>query len=159
MQLLAGVWLAVTGIVTTILTFLAEPYVRQATERTLRDQSPAMTADQMKALLDFSLGAGIAVSVVIGLIYLAFGLMTMFQHWSWLFYGDLVILGLSGLGVFAGLFGLLQGTAEPIGFSVPNLVLSAGALALFIWMLVTRLKGGLWGAHRVPKPLTEAGGG
>jgi multisubunit Na+/H+ antiporter MnhB subunit len=150
MQLLAGVVLVVTGLLTTIVSFLAQPYVRQATEKTLRDQNPTMTADQVKSLLDLSLTIGLAVAVGIGLVYLALGLLTLFQRWSWLFYTDLVVLGLTGLGVFTGLFNLARGPAEPIGFVIPNLVLSVAALAVFIWMLVTRLRTGVWGAHKVP---------
>ena len=150
MQLVAGVVLAVTGLLTTILSFLAQPYVRQATEKTLRNQNPALTPDQAKSLIDFSVTVGLLLAVVIGLVYIAFGLLTLFQRWSWLFYADLVVLGLSGLGVFTGLFNLARGPAEPVGFVIPNLVLSAAALAVFIWMLVTRLRGSVWGALRKP---------
>lgn len=150
MQLVAGGYLLVAGLLTAILTFFAAPYVRQATEKALREQNQGMTPDQLKTILDFSITLGIAFAVVIGLIYVAFGLLTLLRRWSWLFYADLVIFGLNGLGVFTGLFGLSRGTAGPPGLTIPNLVLSAAALALFVWMLVTRLRSGVWGARKLP---------
>lgn len=150
MQLLAGGYLLVDGLLTAILTFFAGPSVRQATEKALQQQNQDMTADQVKAIVDISVTVGIVVAVVIGLIFVGFGVMTLLRRWGWLFYADLVILGLSGLGVFTGLFGLVQGSAGPPGLAIPNLVLATAALALFIWMLVTRLQGSVWAARNVP---------
>jgi multisubunit Na+/H+ antiporter MnhB subunit len=150
MQLLAGIYLLVAGLLTAILTFFAGPYVRLATEKALQQQNNGMTPDQLKSVVDFSVAAGIVIAVVFGLIYIAFGVMTLLRPSGWVFYGDLVILGLSGLGVFTGLYGLARGGAGPPGLAIPNLVLSAAGLALFIWLLVTRLRSGVWGARKVP---------
>jgi multisubunit Na+/H+ antiporter MnhB subunit len=152
MQLLAGGYLVAAGLLTVILTFFAAPYVRESTRRALL-QSPrnqALTADQLKQILDFSVTLGVVISVVVGLIFVAFGLMTLFRRWSWLFYADLVIFGIGALGVFTSLYTLGNGTSGPLGLAIPNLLLSALELALFIWMLVTRLQGAVWGARKVP---------
>jgi hypothetical protein len=152
MQLLAGGYLLAAGLLTALLTFFAEPYVRQATEKALRAQNQGMTSEQLKAIVDISVTVGIAVAVLIGLVYIAFGILTLFRPWAWLFYADLVILGLSGLGVVTGLFGVTRGNTGPLGLAIPNLVLSAAALVLFIWMLMTRIQGGVWGARKFPTP-------
>ena len=152
MQLLAGGYLLAAGLLTALLTFFAEPYVRQQTAKILTQsqQNQGLTQDQLKQIVDFSVNIGLGISVVIGLIYIAFGILTLFRPWAWLFYADLVILGLSGLGVVTGLFGLTRGNTGPLGLAIPNLVLSAAALVLFIWMLTTRIQGGVWGARKVP---------
>ncbi|HSP20343.1 MAG TPA: hypothetical protein VLQ79_12555 [Myxococcaceae bacterium] len=150
MQLVVGGYLLVAGLLTVLLSFFAESYVRQATARSIRDQSPALTAEQVKSILDFALLLGVAIAVLVGLILVTFGIMTLLRRWDWLFYADLVVLGLGGRGVFTGIFGLARGGAGPVGLAIPNLVLSAGELALFLWLLVSRLQGSIWGARRVP---------
>jgi hypothetical protein len=152
MQLLAGGYLVAAGLLTVILTFIAEPYVRQATQKALlqSQRNQALTADQLKQIVDFSVALGFALSVVVGLVLVVFGFMTLFRRSSWLFYADLVIFGLGALGVFTGLFALTNGSSEPLGLAIPNILLSAIDLALFIWMLVTRLQGAVWGARKVP---------
>jgi len=65
-------------------------------------------------------------------------------------YADLAICGLSGLGVFTGIFGLARGAAGPPGLAIPSFILSAAGLALFIWMLETRVQGSVWGARKAP---------
>ena len=152
MQLLAGGYLLVTGMLTGLLTFFTVSSVRQATEKTLREQTPGITPDQLKSSVDLIITIGTAGAVVIGLIYVVFGLMTLFRRWAWLFYADLVVCGITGLGVFTGLFSLARGSAGPPGLVVPNLILSAAGLALFIWLLLSRLRGSVWGARKVPAP-------
>jgi hypothetical protein len=152
MQLLAGGYLVVAGLLTIIITFFEVPYVRQQTAKILTQsqQNQGLTPDQLKQIVDFSVNIGLGISVVIGLIFVAFGVMTLLRRWNWLFYADLVIFGLGGLGVFTGLFGLARGTSGPPGLAIPSLVLSAVELGLFIWMLVTRIRGSVWGARKVP---------
>lgn len=150
MQLLVGGYLLVSGLLTALLTFSAEPSVRQATEKTIRDQNPDLTAGQLKSAVDFDMTIALTIAVLIGLVLVAFGVMTLTRRWSWLFYADLVICGLTGLGVFTGLFALARGSAGPLGLALPSLILSAAALALFIWMLVTWLQGTRWAARRIP---------
>jgi hypothetical protein len=150
MQLLAGGYLLVAGLLTALLSFSAERSVRQATEKSIRDQNPGLTAGQLKAAVDFDLTLAVAIAVLIGLILVAFGVMTLLRRRGWLFYADLVICGFSGLGVFTGLFGLARGSAGPPGLAIPSLILSVAALAQFAWMLATRLQGSLWGARKVP---------
>jgi hypothetical protein len=152
MQDLVGGYLVAAGLITVILTFFALPYVRQATEKSLEQsqRNQGLTADQLKQVVDFSVTVGIALSVVVGLILVGFGILTLFRRWGWLFYADLVIFGIGGLGLFSGLFGLSSGSSGPPRLAIPTLLLSALDLALFIWMLVTRLRGRVWGARKVP---------
>jgi hypothetical protein len=152
MQDLVGAYLVAAGLLTVILTFFAAPYVRQTTRKALEQshRNQGLTADQLKQVLDFSVTLGIALSVAIGLVLVGFGILTLFRRWSWLFYADLVIFGIGGLGVFSGLVGLTNGSSGPPGLAIPNLLISAVDLGLFIWMLVTRLQGSVWGARRVP---------
>jgi hypothetical protein len=150
MQLLAGGYLLAAGLLTALLSLSAERYVRQATEKSIRDQNPDLTASQVKALADFDLTLAVAIVVVLGLILVAFGVMTLLRDWGWLFYADLAICGLSGLGVFTGIFGLARGAAGPPGLAIPSFILSAAGLALFIWMLETRVQGSVWGARKAP---------
>jgi multisubunit Na+/H+ antiporter MnhB subunit len=149
MQLLAGAYLLVAGLLTAVLSFFAQASIRQATEKALQQQNRGMTPDQLKAIVDFSVTVGLAVAVFLGLVYIAFGIMTLLRTWTWLFYADLVILGLSGIGVLTNLYGLARGSAGPPALLVPNLVLSAAALALFVWMLMTRLRGGVWASRKI----------
>ncbi|HEY8760258.1 MAG TPA: hypothetical protein VIP52_05030 [Candidatus Dormibacteraeota bacterium] len=150
MQLLAGGYLLVAGLLTALLSFSAERYVRQATEQSIRDQNPDLSAGQVKALADFDLTLAVTIVALLGLILAAFGIMTLLRHWVWLFYADLVICGLSGLGVFTGIFGLARGSAGPPGLAIPSFILAAAGLALFIWMLERLVQGGVWGARKVP---------
>jgi hypothetical protein len=149
MQLLAGGYLVLAGLINPSLTYLFQSYVRQVLEKSVQ-QNPSVTPDQMQQILDISVAGGLIVAVAFGVIYAAFGIMTVLRRWGWLFYADLVILGLGGLGVFSGLFGRARGTGGPLGLVIPNLILAAAALALFIWMLVTRIRGRVWAARKVP---------
>jgi hypothetical protein len=150
MQLLAGGWLLVAGLLTAVLSFSAERYVRQAVEKSILDQRPGLPASQVKQLADIDMTIAVTVAVLVGLVLVAFGIMTFLRRWEWLFYADLAICGIAGLGVITGLLGLARGSAGPTGLAIPNLVLSAAGLALFLWMLVTRLQGSPWGARKVP---------
>ncbi|MDQ6919458.1 MAG: hypothetical protein M3Z98_08880 [Candidatus Dormibacteraeota bacterium] len=151
MQLLAGGYLVAAGLLTTLLTFFTVPAARQSAEETLREQNPALTPDEIRMAVDFAITIGLAVAVLVGAVYVMFGLMTLFRRWGWLFYADLVVLGLSGvLGVGSGVISLATRTAGPIGLLIPNLVLSLAALALFTWLLLTRIRGSVWGARKVP---------
>lgn len=149
MQLRAGGYLVLAGLINPSLTYLFQPYVRQVLEKSLQ-QNPSVTPDQMKQIVDISVAGGLVAALAFGVIYVAFGIMTMLRRWGWLFYADLVILGIGGWGVFTGLFGLARGTGEPLGLVIPNLILAAAALALFVWMLVTRIRGSVWAARKVP---------
>jgi hypothetical protein len=153
MQLVVGTYLLVAGLLTTLLSYVAVPSIRHATEKSIRAQRPDLSANEVKAIVDFGMTVGLALAVLIGLILVAFGVMTFLRRWSWLFYADLVICGLTGLGVISGLVSLTRrGNADPLGLALPNLVLSAAALAIFIWMLVTRLQGSIWGTRKVSVP-------
>jgi hypothetical protein len=149
MQLLAGGYLVLAGLINPSLTYLFQSYVRQVLEKSLQ-QNPSVTPDQMTQIVDLSVTGGLVVAVAFGAIYAVFGILTLLRRWGWLFYADLVILGLGGLGVFSGLFGLARGTGGPLGLVIPNLVLAAAALALFTWMLVVRIRGSVWAGRKVP---------
>ena len=150
MQPLVGAYLLVAGLLTTLLSYVAVPSVRQATENSIRVQRPDLSVNEVRAIVDFGVTAGLALAVVAGLVLVGFGVLTFLRRWSWLFYADLVICGLTGLGMFSGLFNLTRRNPDPLGLALPNLILSAAALAIFIWMLLTRLQGRIWGLRRAP---------
>jgi hypothetical protein len=150
MQVLAGAYLLVAGVLTGILSIFAMSYVRQATRQALQQQTTGMTPDQLRSIVDLSVNLGVALAIGFGIVYIVLGLLTLFRSANWIFYADLVVLGLSGLGVFSNLFTAARGSAGPLAFLIPNLVLSAAALALFVWLLVTRLRGSVWAGRKIP---------
>jgi multisubunit Na+/H+ antiporter MnhB subunit len=151
MQVLAGAYMLVAGVLTALLSIFAMSYVRQATEQALQQQNNGMTPDQIKSIVDLSVTVGVAIAIGFALVYVVFGVLTLLRPASWIFYADLVILGLSGLGVFTNLYSVARGGAGPLAFLIPNLALSLAALALFIWMLLTRVRGGgVWAGRKVP---------
>jgi hypothetical protein len=150
MQVLAGAYLLLAGILTGILSLLFESTLRQSTTELVHKQNPSFTPDQVLAVVDFSVMAGIGIAVAVGLVYIVLGVLTFAGTRTWLFYVDLVVFGLAAIGVFTGTFALASGTAGPMGFVIPNLVLSSLALGLFAWMLMARIRLGVWACRKVP---------
>jgi hypothetical protein len=150
MQVLAGAYLLLAGILTGILSLLFDSTLRQSTAELVHKQNPSFTSDQVQAVVDFSVKAGIGIAIVVGLFYIVLGVLTFGRVRPWIFYADLAVFGLASIGVFTGTFSLAAGTAGPMGFVIPNLVLSAIAMGLFVWMLLARFRLGVWACRKIP---------
>jgi hypothetical protein len=148
MQVAAGGLLILAGVIGLLLSTLTRTYVHQATVAAIAQRSPSLAPEQVSRLVDFSVGVGIAVAMVIGVVYLVLGALTLFALKDWTFYADLVVFCLMGLGGIASLAGIAGGTAGPLAFSLPNLLLGLAALAMFGWMLWERVRVGPWACRR-----------
>lgn len=152
MRVLTGAFLLLAGILGVVLPSLTRAYVQQATLQSVHRQSPGLTPLVLHQVVEFSVTVGIGIAVALGLVYVLLGVLTLGRLATWLFYTDLVVLGLMSIGVVTTVVGLARGSAGPVGFAVPNLVLSLGALALFAWLLRALIRTGPWACLRVPLP-------
>ena len=149
LQLLGGAYLLFAGLFELVLATLSQQSVRLSTLAAVRGAGASLAPPDLARIVDLSVGLGVAVAIAMSLVYVLLGLLTVAIRPPWLFYADLAVLGLVGLGVPVILAGLASGSAGPPGFWVPNLVLSLLALGLFAWFLYARLQVGPW-ACRAP---------
>src|SRR6202011_1063105 len=75
MQPLVGAHLLVGGLLTTLLSYVAVPSVRQATEKSIRVQRPDLSVNEVRAIVEFGVTVGLALAVVAGLVLVGFGVL------------------------------------------------------------------------------------
>jgi len=148
MQLLAGAYLLLAGLFEIVLATLSHDFVFRSTLAAVERQSRGLSPEEIRRVVETSVAVGVGAALAVALVYLVLGLLTLAMRPAWLFYADLVVLGLVSLGVPVAIAGLVGGTAGPPAFLVPNLFLSLLALALFAWMLLVRLRVGPWACLR-----------
>jgi hypothetical protein len=143
-QLLAGAFLLLAGLLEVVLATLTRDSVRQATAAAVQQQNSGLSAEEVRRVVDFSVDVGIGAAIAVGVVYLVLGVLTLARRPPWLFYADLVVFGLMSLEIPITLAGVGRGSAGPAAFVVPNLVIAVLALCLFAWMLVVRFRVGPW---------------
>jgi hypothetical protein len=147
-QLLAGAYLLLAGLFELVLATLSHDYVRQSTMAAVQRQSANLSPEELRRIVEASVSVGVGAAAVVAVVYIVLGLLTLVLRPPWLFYADLVVLGLVALGVPLAAAELLGGNPGPPAFFVPNLILSLLSLALFAWMLLLRVRVGPWACRK-----------
>ena len=149
LQLLVGAYLLLAGLFELVLATLSNGYVRRSTLAAIGPHAAGLSPAAVQRIVDASVGIGVAAAILMALVYVVLGVLTVATRPPWLFYADLLVLGLVALGLPLGVAGLVRGDAGPPAFLAPTLLLAVLSLALFAWMLVERLRtGGPWACRK-----------
>ena len=103
----------------------------------------------VNSVVNIGLAFAYGVVVIIALIYL-FVALGSYLGWRWMFWVALVVLGLTGIGVFTNLgnFANPNGTEIPVWGLVLDEIFSVIALGLFVWLLIAAITRGPWAMKR-----------
>ncbi len=152
MQAAVGAFFLINGIWTALVPFAFAAAIRENTIRQVQRQNPSLTPDQSSQAIDIGLAFVEGFAVFLAVLFVLIGVFSLLRRWSWLFYVDLVILGLGIFGVLSGITSI----ANPSAAAVPafaafiGLALSLVGLGLAVWMLVARIQRGVWAARKSP---------
>ncbi len=146
LHLATAAFFIVNGALTIILTLAFVDQVRQATRQALEKSNATspnpLSADQITSAINIAVVVGIAIAVVIGLVFIVVGILAL-RDWTWIFYVSLVLSAFSVIGLATGVRNLTTG-GQPIAESLVSFALSLLGSALFVWLLVARIKRGVW---------------
>ena len=146
----AAYWL-ISGLFGILTPVLFGQAIKDAALKQIQSQNPSLTADQQQQALNLGIGVAFAFAVIFGIIYLALAILSYVRRFGWVFYVDLVLLGLSAIGVVTNLVALgSKNSAQPALAAGIGLLLSLAALGLFVWMLLARLQRGVWACRKAP---------
>lgn len=146
----AAYW-AVAGLFTILTPILFGQAIKDAALRQMQSQNPNLTGDQQQQALNLGLSFAFVLAVVFGLLYLALALLSYLRRFTWVFYVDLVLLGISAIGVVTDLISLgNRNNTQPALATGIGFVLSLVALGLFIWLLMARIQRGVWACRKMP---------
>lgn len=149
MQMAVAAYWLVAGLFAILSPLLLGQAIKDAALKSIQQQNSQLTPDQQQQALNLGLTIAFAFSVTFGLIYLALAVLTFVRRFSWVFYVDLVLLGLSSIGVVTNLSSLSSRTQAPFIAGI-GLLLSLAALVLFVWMLIARIRRGVWACRKAP---------
>jgi hypothetical protein len=149
MQVITAAYLVVITVISVAFTFA---YVsRAALIRALRNQpaSGGLSPDQLDQTIGAVLAFTFGLVVFVGLVYLFLALGTFFG-WTWVFYADLVVLGLATVSEILSVFRLAAPSAQvlPLWALIVNVVVGAAAPILFVWLLIGLIRHGPWARAR-----------
>lgn len=150
LQYAIGAYLLVVAVFEALSPFLFAGTIRAAALKSLQANS-SIDKSQYDQLLNISVTVSTITLLVFAAVFGVLGVLTVLRRWSWLFYVDLVILGLQGVfGTVGGLIGMATGSAASGIQPIAGLAFSVIALALFVWALLARIQRGVWAGRRAP---------
>ena len=146
----AAYWLisGVFGILTPLVFGQAQ---KDVALKQIQSQNPGLPVDQQQQALNFSFGIAFGFIVFIGVLFVVLAILSYLRRSSWVFYVDLVLLGLSAIGVVTNLMALGSKNGPQLAVAAAiGLLLSIAALGLFVWMLIARIQRGVWACRKAP---------
>ena len=112
---------------------------------------PAEVLATINSVITVALGIGAALGVAIS----AVAIIGALRRWTWVFYGVLVLLGLTTVSfpftlISAFTTSSISPLKLPVAITAISVALAIPAVALFVWMAVAAFRRGPWGMTRVP---------
>lgn len=145
MQLAAAALLTAEAVISVAV--FAIFYNHDAVKRSLESagtQIPQGTTEDQ--LITITIASVIGFSVFFALLEL-FGAVGSLLRWRWMFWYVFVLMALGSLAAIIGIGGLVRPQANspiPTWASVLEELLAAGAVAMFVWMLIGLVRFGPW---------------
>ena len=142
----------VNGIWEIVVAFGFAAAIRESAVRQIQRSNPNLTPDQTSQALNVGLAFTEGFMVFLAVLFVLIGVLSLVRRWSWLFYVDLVILGLGIFSVLSGITSLARPAAAalPVFATFIGLALSVVGVGLAVWMLVARIQRGVWAARKSP---------
>ncbi|TMD09393.1 MAG: hypothetical protein E6J02_03080 [Chloroflexi bacterium] len=142
----------VNGIWEIVVAFGFAAAIRESAVRQIQRSNPNLTPDQTSQALNVGLAFTEGFMVFLAVLFVLIGVLSLVRRWSWLFYVDLVILGLGIFSVLSGITSLARPAAAalPVFATLIGLALSVVGVGLAVWMLVARIQRGVWAARKSP---------
>lgn len=151
MQMAVAAYWALAGLFTILTPILFAQVIRDAALKSMQNQNPNLSGPQQEQALNLGITFAFVFAMIFGAVYLALAVLSFVRRFTWVFYADLVLLGLSAIGVVTNLVALgNRSSLQPAAASGIGFALSLAALALFIWMLMGRIQRGVWACRKVP---------
>ena len=152
MQAAVAAVFIVNGIWEIVVAFGFAAAIRESAVRQIQRSNPNLTPDQTSQALNVGLAFTEGFMVFLAVLFVLIGVLSLVRRWSWLFYVDLVILGLGIFSVLSGITSLARPAAAalPVFATFIGLALSVVGVGLAVWMLVARIQRGVWAARKSP---------
>lgn len=151
-QSAVALYWAIAGAVSILTPFLFGQALKDAALKQVVKQNPSLPPDTQQAAVQLGFTIALVFAIVFGLVYLALAALSIFRRITWVFYANLVLLGLSSIGVVSNLVALSgSDNASPTAATGVGLLLSTAALVLFVWMLIARIRRGVWACRSTPR--------
>ncbi|TME17629.1 MAG: hypothetical protein E6I70_10285 [Chloroflexi bacterium] len=152
MQAAVAAVFIVNGIWEIVVAFGFAAAIRESAVRQIQRSNPNLTPDQTSQALNVGLAFTEGFMVFLAVLFVLIGVLSLVRRWSWLFYVDLVILGLGIFSVLSGITSLARPAAAalPVFATLIGLALSVVGVGLAVWMLVARIQRGVWAARKSP---------
>src|SRR5919201_4971325 len=145
MQLAVGAFFVFQAVLSLALLLAQRSALRDVMLRQMQRQLEAQPnppdAQVVNQLLDVAFGLTIGFAILISTVTTILGVLTLLQRWAWLFYTDLVLLGIGMLGILNAFSSLAQG--YPPSLVVPGALFAVVSAALFAWLLYARIRHGV----------------
>lgn len=136
---------AVTSIITTAIFVNHDTMVRALKAQSV--QVPSTTTLDDVANISLAITWGVVVFFTVCEVVAAIG---SYFGWRWVFWGALVLYGLSGISAFTNLTTLFNASKSPVPVAglVAGEIFSVLGLAMFVWMLIAVIRYGPWAMKR-----------
>jgi hypothetical protein len=148
MQLAAAALLAVEAIysVTTTVIFTNHDAVKRALATQGTQVPPNMSED---AYINLIVGFAVGFVVFIAVLELV-GAIGSYFGWRWIFWAVLVLMALGGINAIfnVGTIARPSPYGPPVTASIVQELLTLGAAATFVWMLIGAIRYGPWAMKR-----------
>ena len=136
---------AVTSIITTAIFVNHDTMVRALKAQSV--QVPSTTTLDDVANISLAITWGVVIFFTVCEVVAAIG---SYFGWRWVFWGALVLYGLSGISAFTNLTTLFNASKSPVPVAglVAGEIFSVLGLAMFVWMLIAVIRYGPWAMKR-----------
>jgi len=136
---------AVTSIITTAIFVNHDTMVRALKAQSV--QVPSTTTLDDIANISLAITWGVVIFFTVCEVVAAIG---SYFGWRWVFWGALVLYGLSGISAFTNLTTLFNASKSPVPVAglVAGEIFSVLGLAMFVWMLIAVIRYGPWAMKR-----------
>ncbi|HEY3195966.1 MAG TPA: hypothetical protein VGK42_12095 [Candidatus Dormibacteraeota bacterium] len=138
--------LSAVGTLVTTLVYVNHDTVLKAL-KAQGTQIPAGT--DVDTVVNITIASIIGFAVFFAILYLV-AAVGSYMGWRWVFWGAIILFGLSGIGAVTNLASIAKPETSPI--PVPGLIVdevfSVLSLAMAVWMLIAGIKFGPWAMKR-----------
>jgi hypothetical protein len=150
MQLISAGLFAVSAVSSVITTVIFVNHDTMLKAVKAQNSLPAATDVDMVVNVSLAVTWGIVIFFAVLEAVAAVG---SYLGWRWLFWGALVLFGLSGISAFTNLTTIFNPTKSPVPVAglIAGEVFALLGLAMFVWMLIAAIKYGPW-AMKKPGP-------
>jgi hypothetical protein len=157
LQASVAIYFVVSSLLNLALTFVLQADIERISEASIRQArtSSTLTAQQVHDFAALGMTVAIIAGVVGLVIFAVLAWLTRARPRTWVFWVDLVLLGIGAISLVSGITGLTTSgpTRLPLATTVFSLLSGGVSAALACWMVAALVRHGPWAQEKVPLAL------